>query len=259
MARLKLLSVGEVARISGVSVRSLHHYDEIDLLSPATRSESGRRLYDSDSLQRLHTILVHRAMGLPLSDIRRLLEDPDFDRRTALIKQRDGLKKAIKEHEALVASIDRALAEIENPNPKEMAMADLFDGFEAKALEKEARDRWGSTDIWSIAQDRTKAYSPKEWETYKGENAAALDDLADAMRSGREFDHPEARSAIEGYRDLIDRWFYPCDAEHLGRLAALYEADPRYQVSFDKHTEGLAAYVITVFQAFADASAKDTP
>src|SRR5690606_23922627 len=103
----------EVARLAGVSVRTLHHYDEIGLLVPSRRSDAGYRLYDEADLLRLQQILIGRELGLPLEQIRRSLDDPGFDLRDALKAQRAGLLSHVHETTRMLSAIDAALAHLD--------------------------------------------------------------------------------------------------------------------------------------------------
>ena len=112
-ARGRSYHVNEVARIAGVSIRTLHHYHEIGLLVPPGRTESGYRLYDDDALLRLQQILIGRELGLSLEQIRRSLDDPKFDRRQALLAQRRQLAERGEQVARMIGAIDRALQAIE--------------------------------------------------------------------------------------------------------------------------------------------------
>ncbi|WP_419914321.1 MerR family transcriptional regulator [Hoeflea sp.] len=144
MSRPKLQTVGQLARRSGVTVRTLHHYDAIGLLRPAERAANGRRLYDRDNALRLQQIMLYRTLGLSLEEIARILDDPGFDRRAALVAQRAAVEAQITQSRALVRGIDEALALIDDK--KEMDMATLFGGFDPAKFEDEAKARWGKTE-----------------------------------------------------------------------------------------------------------------
>ena len=163
MSRIKLYTVGQLAERTGVTVRTLHHYDEIGLLAPASRGSSGRRLYDRDAVLRLQQILTYRTLGLALDEISRILDDPHFDRRTALLEQRQVLGDQIVKSKALIRGIDEALAIIDHTSRKDMDMTALFGGFDPKLFEDEAKTLWGDTDAWAESSRRTKDYTKDDW------------------------------------------------------------------------------------------------
>ena len=129
MTRLRTYQVKDVARLAGVSVRTLHHYDSIGLLVPRTRTAAGYRLYTDSDLLRLQQILIGRELGLSLEEIRRSLDDPRFDQKVALLDQRNRLRDRARQAEAMIRAIDVALAALDGSKKGEMKMEDLFEGF----------------------------------------------------------------------------------------------------------------------------------
>ena len=132
-------TVGQVAELTGVTVRTLHHYDEIGLLSPRERSEAGYRLYAYEDLARLQEILVWRALGFSLAEIQAILGDPGYDRLAALRKQRALIEQQAERLGALRAALDAALDA--EANGTKMEVHAMFDGFDPSEYEDEARER----------------------------------------------------------------------------------------------------------------------
>src|SRR5688572_26308475 len=135
-------TVKAVADIAGVSVRTLHHYDEIGLLKPAAHSAAGYRLYAERDLERLQQILFFKELGFDLREIKRVLSDPTFDRRRALTEHRALLLERQERLRRLIASVDRTLKAIKKGGDMN---AQMFDGFDAAQYEDEARQRWGKS------------------------------------------------------------------------------------------------------------------
>jgi MerR family transcriptional regulator, thiopeptide resistance regulator len=242
--------VKDVARMSGVSVRTLHHYDEIGLLSPCGRTEAGYRLYSQDALLRLQQILIGRELGLSLEEIRRSIDDPAFDRRRALLAQREQLQHRAAQAAAMIKAVDAALAMLPDAAPgAPMDMKAIFDGFDPSRHEAEARERWGSTDAYKTSQERVGRYNTSDWDALKAEQAGVYADAAAAMQAGRA--PADAIDVAERHRMVIDRWFYPCSREmHLG-LADLYESDERFAATIDAHAAGLTAFLVAAIRANA--------
>lgn len=238
--------------MTGVSVRTLHYYDEIGLLAPADRTSAGYRLYDDDSLLRLQQILIGRALGLSLDEIRRSLDDPDFDHRAALVSQRQALVARAEETAGMIRAVDKALAILdEDRKDSEMTMEQIFEGFDPKAYGAEADARWGDTDAYKTASRRTKDYTEEDWKRIKAEQAAIYDALATLMQEGDDAEGVAAMELAERHRLSIDRWFYPCSHDAHAGLADLYEADGRFAETIDKHGDGLTPYLAAAIRANA--------
>jgi DNA-binding transcriptional MerR regulator len=231
-------TVGDLARIARVTVRTLHHYDEIGLLRPSSFTESGYRLYGPAELERLHLVRLYRSAGVPLPDIRRILDAPGFDRVAALRAHRERLVAQIEETEALVATLDRLLA----PGGV-VTKEELFDGFQPEEYAEEARQRWGHTEAFQESQRRTQAYRPEDWQEVKAEVAAVEEELAACLAAGLPASSDRAMDAAERHRLHIDRWFYPCSPAFHVNLGEMYVADPRFTAHYDQRAPGLAAYV----------------
>jgi DNA-binding transcriptional MerR regulator len=244
-------TVGQVASVTGVTVRTLHHYDEIGLLSPSARSEAGYRLYSYDDLARLQEILVWRALGFGLVEIRAILDDPGYDRLDALRKQRALVEQEAERLGALRAALNAALQA--EANGKEMEVSAMFEGFDPAEYEDEARERWGHTEAYRESARRTAGYGEAEWREIRAETEEITRGFAELQAAGEPADGPRARALAERHRQHIARWFYECPpAMHRG-LGRLYVEDERFARNYDKVAPGLAAYVSEAFAANAEA------
>lgn len=248
MTKGRTYQVKEVARIAGVSVRALHHYDEIGLLAPSCRTEAGYRLYSDDDLLRLQQILIGRELGMPLEKIKRSLDDPSFDRRVALEQQRKELATRAERTAAMLRAIDATLAALTNEGGKTMKemskeeITALFDGFAPSLYEDEVKERWERTAAYKESARRTSKYTKADWERYKAESHAIMTDAAQLFRSGASAECDEAMAIAKRHRLSIDRWFYPCGPEMHAGLADMYEADARFATSIDQYAPGLTAW-----------------
>jgi DNA-binding transcriptional MerR regulator len=245
-------SVGALARLTGVTVRTLHHYDAIGLLCPRRRSGKGYRLYGVEDLLRLQQILIRRELGMSLEQIRLALDDPDFDLRAALLEQRTQLEARRQRTDDMLRNIAAALAALEPSQEKTtMNVRELFDGFDPAEYEQEAEQRWGTTTAWAESKRRTKNYGPDDWQQIKAEADAICRELAELLARGAPADGEAARALAERHRLHIDRWFYPCEpAMHLG-LGHMYLADERFAANFEKYAVGLTRYLATAIEANA--------
>ena len=244
--------VGEVARLAHVTVRTLHHYDEIGLLQPSGRSEAGYRRYSEDDLRRLQQILLFRELGFTLEAIQQMVDDPAFDRRQALEAQRSMLLEQKKRTDAILRGVDRALAEM--TGEATMSGEEMFEGFEDfnRQYEDEVKERWGKTDAYKESMRRTKGYSKEDWKRFKAENEAATKRWIEVKASGASPSSAQAMNLAEAARQQIDKWFYPCSPEMHRKLGEMYVADPRFTATYENMAPGMAAYVSAAIQANAD-------
>jgi|SRR5688572_15609485 len=255
MPSRRTYQVKEVAELSGLSIRALHHYDSIGLLTPNARSAAGYRLYADDDLLRLQQILIGRELGLSLEDIRRSLDDPKFDRREALLAQRGALASRAERAADMIRAIDAALTAIEETDMGKVDMKKIFDGFDPDQYEDEVKQRWGNTDAYKISARRTRSYTEADWQKLKAEQAEIYADALAALEDGVSAEDSRAMDIAERHRLSIDRWFYPCSPKMHCGLADLWETDRRYADNIDKYGTGLTEYLATAVRANAKRAA----
>lgn len=246
------MTVSEVARLAKVSVRTLHHYDELGILSPAARSEAGYRLYDDGDLDRLQEILFFKELGFRLDEIADLVSDPAIDRATALRMQQDLLIEKTLKLEAMLAAVERELEALEAGNPMDKEeMFEVFGDFDPDEYEDEVKERWGDTEAYRESARRTRRYTKADWERIKAEGTKNLEDMIALFDEGVAPDDPRAMDVADAARLQIDRNFYTCSYEmHVG-LGEMYVADPRFTKYYDQHREGLAEWFRQAIRANA--------
>ena len=259
MAIRRTYLVKEVAALSGVTVRALHHYDEIGLLSPNARSAAGYRLYSDDDLLRLQQILIGRELGLSLEAIRRSLDDPGFDRRAALVAQRAELAVRAERAESMVRAIDAALAALDEADREEGANVSgkidykkIFDGFDHEQYEPEAKQRWGNTEAYKQSKQRFDSYTEADLLRMKEEQGAIFAEAGALRVAGVAPDDPRAMDVAERLRLSFDRWFYPCSHKMHASVADMWETDTRYETNMDKQSgAGLTKFLAAAVRANA--------
>jgi MerR family transcriptional regulator, thiopeptide resistance regulator len=244
-------TVGEVAELAGVTVRTLHHYDEIGLLVPGARSDAGYRLYGYEDLARLQEILGWRALGFSLEDIRAMLDDPSYDRERALVRQRQLVERDLERLAALRAALDDAL--VAHRNGIRLKESTMFDGFDPTEYEDEARERWGHTDAYRESARRTASYGDAEWAEIRREFEEIVGEFAALKREGEPADGERARAIAERHRQHLSRWFYDCPPAMHRRLGEMYVADERFAANYERVEPGLAEFVRDASCANADA------
>jgi MerR family transcriptional regulator, thiopeptide resistance regulator len=237
-------SVGRVADISGVTIRTLHHYDEIGLLSPGGRSDAGYRVYRDSDLERLQRILFYRELGFTLKEISTIIEDPNTDAMGHLRRQRGLLVGRIERLGAMVDAIDYEMeARTMNINLTPEERFEVFGDFRPEDHAEEAERRWGETDSYKESQRRVSKYTKEEWLKLKSEAEEVEGRLAAAFEAGLAPDSEEAMSAAEAHRQHIGRWFYDCGYDMHRGLAEMYVSDERFRSHYDQRAPGLASFV----------------
>lgn len=244
------LTVGSLAELAGVTVRTLHHYDEIGLVVPSGRTESGYRMYSSDEVERLQEVLFYRELGFSLDAIKEVVSRPGYDRAAALEQQRYLLERKASHLFEMIEAVDRAIEA--HRNGVKMSNEDVlevFGGFDPAEHEEEAKERWGESDAYKQSAQRTAGYGKAEWQAIKDESEGIYRSFVELMAAGVAPDDTQAIEIAEQHRAHISRWFYDCSVEIHAGLGQLYVADVRFQENIDKHGEGLAAYMAAAIEA----------
>ncbi|GHJ18197.1 MULTISPECIES: MerR family transcriptional regulator [unclassified Micromonospora] len=245
-------TVGQVARAARVTVRTLHHYDEIGLLRPSGRTPAGYRRYEDRDLDRLQLIRYYRELGFPLDEIAAILDDPDADPAAHLRRQHELLSGRIGKLQEMVAAIERAMEarklEI-RLTPEERF--EVFGDFDPDEHAEEVEQRWGDTEAYRQSQQRASRYSKEDWLRNKAVNEDWGRRFAALMDSGASADGPEAMALAEEHRQLITEWWYDCSYEIHTGLADMYVADPRFTAYFETIRPGMAAYLNEAIHANA--------
>ncbi len=248
-------TVGRVAALAGVTVRTLHHYDEIGLVVPSGRTAAGYRVYEPLDIDRLTRVLTYRGLGFALDEIAELLDDPSADHETHLRRQRQLLVERGEQLSAMVAAIDRELEATAmgmRLTPEEQLEVFGTDKVGGEWAE-EAEQRWGETDAFRESQRRAATYTKADWARLKEESDDGLHQFAAALQRGIPPAGEEGQALAEQHRRFLCRWFYDCGYEMHRNLAEMYVADERFTATFDQVAPGLATYVHDAIVANADA------
>ena len=235
-------TVHEVSQISGVSVRTLHHYDAIGLLRPTAVTEAGYRLYDDTALARLQSILLFRELAFPLKEIKRIMDDPQFDQATALEQQ-------IRLLELQQERLGRLIGLARETMKTGVTHMDFtaFDNSKLEQYAAEVKERWGNTAAYQESAQRPAA----------DQKDAAAGLMAQFARMGRlrtgDPAGQEAQDAVRELQQFITKHFYTCTPEILAGLGQMYTADDRFRTSIDaaggEGTADFAGKAITVYCA----------
>ena len=245
------LPVGEVARLAGVTVRALHHWEAVGVLVPSGRTPAGYRAYREADLARLARVLAYRDLGFSLEETAQLLAEPD-DELAALRRQEQLLADRIARLQQ-VAGLVRTTREARTMgiglDPEEIR--EVFGGDDPGQYADEAEQRWGETDAWQQSRARTSSYSKQDWVRVRAEGEEVERRFAALLAAGADPAGPEARVVAEAHRAHISRSYYDCDVDQHLALADLYEADQRFAAHYEAVAPGLAAFVVAAVRAAA--------
>lgn len=241
------LQIKEFAGLTGVSVRTLHYYDEISLLKPAFVDEqNGYRFYDEGSLERMQEILFYRELDFSLKSIAEILASPNYDKQKALAEQKRLLTLKKDRLERLIAALDGA-------EKGEITMS-AFDNSEyetaRRQYENEAKQRWGNTDAYKESQTKTAGYSDEKWNSVGEGMNGILGEFAKCMNSGETAKSDTAQGLVKKLQDYITANFYRCTDDILAGLGEMYVCDERFKKNIDSQGAGTAEFVCDAIKIY---------
>ena len=241
------LQIKEFAELTGVSVRTLHYYDEIGLLKPSYVDEqNGYRFYDETSLERMQEILFYRELDFPLKSIAEILASPNYDKQKALAEQKRLLTLKKDRLERLIAALEQA-------EKGEITMS-AFDNREyeiaRQQYEDEAKQRWGDTDAYKESQAKTAGYSKDKWNDVLAGMNGVFSEFAACKKCGERADSETAQRLVKKLQDYITANFYHCTNDILAGLGQMYVCDERFKNNIDKCGEATAEFVAEAIKIY---------
>lgn len=247
---VKAYTVSQLANMAGVSVRTLHHYDEIGLLKPASRTAAGYRQYGEAELLRLQQILFYKELDLPLDEIREILDDPEFDPVTALEQHRQLLQRRMARLASLLRTVDKTIRRLTEDN-MQMTDAELYEGFspeQAERYRREAREMFGSDEVEETEQ-KLRQLSKAQWQAVKDEGDRVTRELAALV--DRPVDDAQVQQLIARHHAWIEN-FYPAPAEVYRGLGQLYVEHDEFRAFYENYAPGLAAFMQAAMNYYAE-------
>ncbi len=234
--------------MSGVSIRTLHYYDEIGLLKPAEVSMSGYRYYDDNSVALLQQILFYRELDFSLKDIGTILSDPNYNRNEALIGQKKLLTLKCNRLNGLIDLINKTMEGECTMSFNEFNTKDI-DNAKAKYA-AEVKERWGDTAEYAESVK-------KDGKRSKDEQAAAIDAMNDIFRQfaavkGTDPASAEAQQLVAKWQKYITDNFYECNKQVLAGLGEMYTADERFKGNLDKFGAGTAEFMSCAIKKYCE-------
>ena len=250
-------SVSQLATMAGVSVRTLHHYDRIGLLRPASRTDAGYRRYGEPEALRLQQILFFKELDLSLEEIGEILDDPQFDLVTALHQHRTLLQQRARRLSRLLETIDRTLQRL---TEESMSMTDeeLYEGFApetAARYRREAREMYGD-EVVEASERKARSMSKAEWQAIGAESEAIHQALAPLVATHAP-DAPEVQALVARHHAWIEH-FYPAPAEVYTHLAQTYTDHPEFRAFYEKIADGMAGFLAEAMRVYAERNLSDS-
>ncbi len=237
-------TVKEVSKITGVSVRTLHHYDAIGLLKPTKVTEAGYRLYDDTALSRLQNILLFRELQFPLKEIKAILDSPDFDQSEA-IAQQIGLLELQYKHIGELLAFAR---EIQSKGVTTMDF-DVFDKNTIEAYKAEVIEKWGSTKAYQEYEKKSTVRNAEGHGKLAKELMTMFSELGGLKHLSPDSD--EVQKKISALQQFITDHYYLCTDEIFGGLGEMYRCDERFKKNIDRAGgDGTAEFVSQAISAY---------
>ncbi|GAC1472046.1 MAG: MerR family transcriptional regulator [Ktedonobacteraceae bacterium] len=247
-------TVKQLARLAGVTVRTLHYYDEIGLLKPSFIQDNGYRCYEEKELLKLQQILFFRELEFPLEDIVQILDTPGYSALAALADQRHLLEMKRARFDGLLATIDETMKTLREGG--KMSTDDLFASFADSQIEQykeEAKARWGTTDAYKQSMERVRQLTKKELDQIQEEGQAITLALSKLMAQG--IANAEVQQQIERHFQHINR-FYDCSYEMYSNLGNMYVEDTRFAENYNKFAPHLAEFMRDAIAHYCNAHTK---
>ena len=239
---MKML-IKEFAEFTGVSVRTLHYYDEIGLLKPAfIDKRNGYRFYDEKSLLRMQEILFYRELDFSLQSIGEILSSPNYDKNKALKEQKHLLTLKKERLERLISAIDGAV--------KGKNVMKAFDNSEFEKHKAEAKEKWGQTPAYKEHAEKTKHYTKEKWNSLAEGMNDILAEFAVCMKKGEEPDSTKAHNLVGILQNHITENYYLCTNEIVAGLGKMYVADERFKNNIDKNADGTAEFICKAIEVY---------
>ncbi len=247
---MKAYTVHQLAEMAGVSVRTLHHYDQIELLKPSSRTDRGYRQYAEADLLRLQQILFYKELDFPLREIQRALDEPGFDPVEALAAHRRELERRAERLERLMSTIDKTILKL---TEETMTLTDdeLYEGFskeEREAYPREARERYGEEAVRQ-SEERARKMTREQWQMQKKEGEEVPRLLAACM--DKDPGDPEVQKLIARHCAMI-AMFFDVTPEIYRGLGQMYVEDPRFRAHYEKFGPGLADFMKPAMEYYAE-------
>lgn len=238
-----MYQIKEVADMAGVSVRTLHYYDEIGLLSPKKQYANSYRSYDQGDIKKLQDILFFKSLGFKLSQIRLILIEGDYNRLISLMNHKETIVLKMMQLQRILENLDATI--IEEQGGRTMKNQERFEAFDMSAIEKhkkeyahETKKRYGHTNAYMESERKTGQYNEEDWKCITMEANDIYKGFYDTLEL--EANAEEIQGLVKDWQNHITRYYYTCTDEILAGLGEMYSIDERFKDNINKHGDGIA-------------------
>lgn len=240
------MKISDVARLTGITVRTLHYYDEIGLLKPSEVTQAGYRVYNDTDLEVLQQILFFRELDFSLEDIRKIMQNPAYEKESALRKQKELLLQKRSRLDSLIALVDKTLKGEQDMSFRQFDTAKIEET--KKKYAEEAKQRWGDTSAYAEYEKKSRSYSDAQQNMLDGEGAGILSEFGQNRSLAP--DSAQAQALVKKWQAYITSHYYTCTKEILSCLGQMYVGDARFTQHIDQYGAGTAAFMAAAIEIY---------
>ena len=240
------MKISDVARLTGITVRTLHYYDEIGLLKPSEFTQAGYRVYNDTDLEVLQQILFFRELDFSLEDIRKIMQNPAYEKKSALRKQKELLLQKRSRLDSLIALVDKTLKGEQDMSFRQFDTAKIEET--KKKYAEEAKQRWGDTSAYAEYEKKSRSYSDAQQNMLDGEGAGILSEFGQNRSLAP--DSAQAQALVKKWQAYITSNYYTCTKEILSCLGQMYVGDARFTQHIDQYGAGTAAFMAAAIEIY---------
>ncbi|AAK81402.1 DNA-binding transcriptional MerR regulator [Clostridium acetobutylicum] len=242
------MKINEVAKLTGITIRTLHYYDEIGLLKPSEITGAGYRLYDENSLSKLQQILFFRELEFPLNEIKEIMRSSQYDTAEALKRQKELLIKKRERIDKLITLVENTIKGEGKMSFEEFDMTEIEES--KKKYAKEVKERFGGSDAYIESEKKTSNYGREEWQKINDECKNILKAFADNRDKAPE--SKEVQELVKEWQLFITESFYNCTNDILRGLGYMYVEDERFKKNIDSNGEGTAEFISKAIKIYCE-------
>ena len=241
-------SVSEISKLTWVSIRTLHYYDQINLLTQSIVSETGYRYYDDLSVEKLQQILFYKELDFSLKDISEIMSSTEYKKEGALIRQRNLLNLKRERLNKLIGLLDAKIGGDDTMSFKEFDVKEIE---EAKTkYAEEVKAKWGNTSAYAQSKEKTDKYTKENWNQITNRTNEIIKKFAENV--GKPSESKEVQDLVEEWRNFITESYYDCTNEILSGLGQMYVIDERFRKNIDKFGEGTAELISNAIKIYTE-------
>ena len=240
------MKISDVAKLTGVTVRTLHYYDEIGLLKPSEVTQAGYRVYNDTDLEVLQQILFFRELDFSLEDIRKIMQNPAYEKESALRKQKELLMQKRSRLDSLISLVDKTLKGEQDMSFRQFDTTDIEET--KKKYAAEAKRRWGGTAAYAEYEKKSGSYSDAQQKMLDGEGAMILSEFG--RNRSLAPDSAKAQALVKKWQAYITSHYYTCTKEILSCLGQMYVGDERFTQHIDQYGAGTAAFMAAAIEIY---------